>query len=88
MSFGILLQRLQPEEQEPDAAYPAVDLAGMAADRQRGLADMALAELRRLGGMRGLQAYCLECPLRAGTRPDGDTVPRALLGNWLGLLAR
>jgi len=86
MSFGALLQRLQPEEQE-DAAYPTGDLAGMAADRQRGLAATAVAELQRLGGMRGLQAYCLECPLRTDTKQSrGDPSLKTLLGRWLELL--
>ncbi len=85
MSLAAVFQRLQPEEEEPDGARLAGDLAGMAADRQRGLADRAVAELQRLAGMRGLQAYCLECPIRADGKPQGELALKALVGRWLGL---
>jgi protease-4 len=74
-----LMQRLAGDG---DSAPPAEarDLAGAIAERQSGLVARALAEAERLVGMRGVQAYCLECPTAAG--------PRLQRGGELSLLAR
>jgi protease IV len=81
-----LLQRLTGDK---DSAPPAQgrDFAGALTDRQVGLVARALAEAERLVGTRGVQAYCLECPVQAGGVPmaKADLTMLARIGRVLGL---
>jgi len=71
-----LLQRLRRGEAR--AAFGGgSDWVGLAAARQRRLARRVLADVERIAGARGVQAYCLDCPagasgasLRRPQRPD------------------
>ncbi|MFA7602625.1 MAG: signal peptide peptidase SppA [Novosphingobium sp.] len=85
--LGALLRRLGAGDE--DSAPPAEvrDLAGALADRQTSLIGRALAGAERLVGTRGMQAYCLECPVQPGaTLPaQGDLTLLARIGALLGL---
>ena len=77
-AFSSFLESLREDD---DSAPPAQgrDMAALAAERQLALLGTALADVERMTGTRGMQAYCLECPVRA-------TAPVKLPD--LGMLAR
>lgn len=68
--WASLLQRLRGDD---DSAPPAEarDFAGAVAMRQVGLVGRAIADAERLVGTRGVQAYCLECPMPTSERLPG-----------------
>lgn len=71
--YASLLERLMGEDE--DSTEPgATDLAGVMAVQQRARLASAMAELQWLGGVRGAQAYCLDCtvPARGVTAPTGS----------------
>jgi protease-4 len=71
--YASLLERLMGEDE--DSSEPgATDLAGVMAVQQRARLASAMAELQWLGGVRGAQAYCLDCtvPARGVTAPTGS----------------
>jgi protease IV len=74
--YAALIDRLRGDD---EGGAPA-DLAGLVAERQRGLLARALGSAEALLGTRGAQAYCLECPVL----PRSD---KAVIGQF-GLLAR
>ena len=82
--FSSLLQRFAGDD---DSAPPAEarDLAGALALRQTGLFDRAIAEAERLAGVRGMQAYCLECPAGAASRPSPSRSLVAVLRLLVGM---
>jgi len=62
------------------------DMFGIIASRQRGLGERMLADLGRLFGSTGVQAYCLECPRNpatASSTPQQVSMWRTL-GKMLG----
>lgn len=65
--YASLLEALTGEEEE--AAPGATDLAGLVALRQEARLGGALAELGWLAGVRGAQAYCLDCPVALRALP-------------------
>lgn len=65
-------------------ASGGLDWAAMTTTRQRAMVTQALAEATRLTAVRGIQAYCLECP--AAPRALPDRAPEG--GNWLAVAAR
>lgn len=72
---------------EPDSAPPNEgDLFAVLADRQTGMIARALTDAQRMIGVRGAQAYCMECPVTAAPvhRPVGGAL--GLLA-WLKALA-
>jgi len=78
--YASLLERLMGEDE--DSSEPgATDLAGVMAVQQRARLASAMAELQWLGGVRGAQAYCLDCTVPA----RGVTAPAA--GGWLAKAA-
>lgn len=62
-----LLERLRGGDEDSAPPSSVRDLAGVVADRQMRLVGQALADAERLAGVRGVQAYCLECSAAAGT---------------------
>ncbi|MEO6093315.1 MAG: signal peptide peptidase SppA [Novosphingobium sp.] len=56
----------------------ARDWAGLAAERRSALVRRALADVERLGGESGVQAYCLDCPITGGGTPPGKPQPETL----------
>lgn len=76
--YASLLERLTQDEEGEQAV--GNDFAAIAANRQQQQLGQALAGLERLLGARGAQAYCLDCPVAAGSVRDAR--------GRLGLLAR
>jgi len=82
-ALGTLLQQFQPAE-DSEAAAPGRDWAALVADRQRALAGGLLADVERLAGTRGVQAYCLECPVEAAALPHSNFAFKAAVVRFLG----
>ncbi|MCB2075998.1 MAG: signal peptide peptidase SppA [Novosphingobium sp.] len=82
--FATLLQRMRGSEaEEGDVIGRGFDWAAMAAGRQDALAARLLADVDRITGTRGLQAYCLECS------PDRETArDRSARQSFLAAIAR
>lgn len=59
------------------------DLFGTVASRQQALIGQAMSDLERLLGTRGMQVYCLECPVSPRTHAQP---PES--GGWLAIVAR
>jgi protease-4 len=78
--FAGLLGQLMAEEQRETSAV-GMDLAAIAARRQQALLGRIVAEVDRIGGTQGVQAYCLECGSQSVRTAHGNT-------NFLGLLVR
>jgi protease-4 len=60
--YASLIERLVKRDGAREAPSEARDMFGLVASRQRGLGARMLADLGRLFGSTGVQAYCLECP--------------------------
>lgn len=73
--YASLLERLVGGDEEDEAPVAGGDLAGLVAARQQAQLARALGELSWFAGARGVQAYCLDCPLApaATTRRGGDS---------------
>lgn len=84
VTLGALMQRLQPED-DGQAASRASDWAAIAAERQQAFAARLMADVDRLSGVRGMQAYCLECPVEVTPTPRAGAALKALLMRRLGL---
>lgn len=90
--FGGVIQQLMGESDAADeasvwagnAAAPR-DFAGLAAQRQMGLAGQLAADLQRLLGGSGAQVYCLEC---AGLTPAPAVAAPPAAASWWATLAR
>lgn len=67
----------------PGESHAATDVTGLVALRQQALGLRMLADLQRLTGVAGAQAYCLECGAQAG---QGGAA--AAPTGWLALLLR
>ena len=84
--FTALLHKLG--KAKAAAGVKGLDLAGMASERQHGLVRQAQMQASRLFAARGIQAYCLECPVTpaaAQPKPDGAEAPvimRFFSGIW------
>ena len=76
-------------DEEDSAPSEGQDLVGMAATGQRALLGQALAEVERLLGARGAQAYCLECPVAVRAPPSsrGELGMIARIAALIGLSA-
>ncbi|MGB3805670.1 MAG: signal peptide peptidase SppA [Erythrobacter sp.] len=60
------------------------DLFAMAARQREDLVARVIADLRRVSGAQGVQAYCLECPVETAARqPASNLDALDLLGDWL-----
>ncbi|MCB2078669.1 MAG: signal peptide peptidase SppA [Novosphingobium sp.] len=82
--FAALLQGMRSGKAR--VAAPR-DLAGIAASRQQAMIAQALTDVDRLAGLRGVQAYCLECPVRTDRDGRADTSMIGILTRFLGLTA-
>jgi protease IV len=77
--YASLIERLGGGEEE-QAPVAGRDLFGLVAQRQQDQLARALGDLNWLTGVRGAQAYCLDCPVAAGAaRPN-------LNASWLARL--
>jgi protease IV len=79
--YDSLLRQLLTSSTEPAAAAPRSDLFGLAAHQQAQLKGQLSADLARLTGTGGVQAYCLECPTHRIALPLAPDD-----GGWLGRL--
>lgn len=61
--YASLIERLTRDDDDSAPPSGGRDFAGLVADRQAGVVGRALADAKRLMGTRGMQAYCLECPV-------------------------
>ncbi|MGB3712358.1 MAG: signal peptide peptidase SppA [Erythrobacter sp.] len=60
------------------------DLFAMAARQREDLIACVIADLRRVSGAQGVQAYCLECPVETAARqPASNLDALDLLADWL-----
>lgn len=84
-SFGTIIQQMLEDDGDDATTAHAGDFAAIAAGRQQALAGRLIADVDRLAGTRGVQAYCLECPLTAATAPKPGMALKAALARWLGL---
>jgi protease-4 len=75
--YASLIERLGGGEEEDQAPTTGYDLIGQVAQRQQSQIAHALGDLSWLSGVRGAQAYCLDCPVTPSA-PD-----RAEGANWL-----
>lgn len=82
---SLLRQLVGNQAKSSSAAYQRADLFGMAARQQAMLAGQLNADLARLLGGGGVQAYCLECPERSGVPPRAQA-PGEGRGHWLAVL--
>jgi protease-4 len=83
--YGSLIEKLMGgENAPPDEAH---DLFGLIAARQQGMLGRALGDVERMLGTRGVQAYCLECPMQAApAKGKAETMGRLeRIGRALGL---
>lgn len=64
--YASLLEQLGGGEEEDQAPVAGRDLFGLVAQRQQAQLSGALSDLGWLTGVRGAQAYCLDCPVAAG----------------------
>ncbi|SFG18314.1 protease-4 [Novosphingobium sp. CF614] len=71
-AFTSFIEQLEAKPQDDTAAY---DFAGLVAARQQAQAGRALGQLEGLLGMRGVQAYCLECPPLPGAGVKAKNLP-------------
>jgi protease IV len=80
--YASIIEQLIGDE---DSAPPARsgDLAGLIADRQQSLVARALSDVDRMIGVRGIQAYCGECPLPLARAPKLDAGLLARVAGWL-----
>jgi protease IV len=81
--YDTLLRQLLASSVEPAARGPRADLFALAAHQQAQLQGQLSADLTRLMGTGGVQAYCLACPQHRGSiaaRPASDAGPFA---QWL-----
>lgn len=85
-TFSTLLREAMSGEQARGRAG-AQDLAGALAREQLGLAARLEADLSRLIGGTGIQAYCLECEGGRSTVPQGAASARESVG-WMAILSR
>lgn len=69
---------------ESDRA-PSGDIFAMVALRQQGLLAQAANDVERLLSVRGMQAYCMECPPSAATRA-ATPAPQGWLGKLLAFI--
>ncbi|MDE8652669.1 signal peptide peptidase SppA [Novosphingobium album (ex Liu et al. 2023)] len=84
--FSQFLAGLSRREAGGEASAGGGDIAALFARRQQDLLEQAIGQAQALVAVRGVQAYCLECPRieRAATPPPA--VPASLLGR-LAVLA-
>lgn len=85
--YASMIERLIMRDSARDAPSEARDMFGLVASRQRGLAARMLADLGRLFGSAGVQAYCLECPANpapASAKGQQEGMWQAL-GKMLGI---
>ena len=83
--YASLVERLTGDDGEDE--QQASDFSALVARRQQAGLTRIAADLARLAGTRGAQAYCLDCPVAQGaaTRPDAARSLMALARQWLGL---
>jgi protease-4 len=79
--YASLLERLGGGDEEEQAPAAGQDLFGLVAQRQQDQLARALGDLSWLTGVRGAQAYCLDCPVAAGG------AQRVKGGAWLAKLS-
>jgi protease IV len=79
--YASLLERLGGGDEEEQVPAAGRDLLGLVAQRQQDQLARALGDLSWLTGVRGAQAYCLDCPVAASAAPRVDR------GSWLTKLA-
>lgn len=82
--FGTILQQMLEEDDDAKTARVG-DFAAIAAGRQQALAGRLVADVERLAGARGIQAYCLECPAPPRSAPASHAALKVALARWLGL---
>lgn len=89
--YDSLLRQLLSESRihRASGSGQARDLFAFAAREQAGLAARLGADLDRLLGGKGVQAYCLECPRAAVAQPISGGTPASAQTSWLvALLGR
>lgn len=89
--YDSLLRQLLSESRihRTSGGGQARDLFAFAAREQAGLAARLGADLDRLLGGKGVQAYCLECPRAAVAQPISGGTPASAQTSWLvALLGR
>jgi len=89
--YDSLLRQLLSESRihRASGGGQARDLFAFAAREQAGLAARLGADLDRLLGGKGVQAYCLECPRAAVAQPISGGTPASAQTSWLvALLGR
>ena len=78
--FARYIKALSHDGDDETATGAVRDWAGLVAERQASVMSKAIADLERIGGRYGVQAYCLECPdvPRAAASPHSgmSTLPR------------
>ncbi|MFL0672826.1 MAG: signal peptide peptidase SppA [Erythrobacter sp.] len=84
---SLLRQLLSSEARAIPATSQRADLFGLAARQQAMLAGQVSADLARLMGGGGVQAYCLECPERGTAAPGARSLGDGS-GHWLTALLR
>ncbi|ODT00283.1 MAG: signal peptide peptidase SppA [Erythrobacter sp. SCN 62-14] len=84
---SLLRQMLSDSSARQNAdAGAARDLFALAAREQMGLAGRLNADLERLLGGKGVQAYCLECPPGAAPQAASAALPSHAVLRWLAPL--
>ncbi len=80
--YQSLIQSLVSDESEA-RGNGGQDMFGMVALRQQALAGQATSDLERLLGSRGMQVYCLECPVAPRARAEAEQ-----RGGWFDSLMK
>jgi protease-4 len=76
----------QSDDADDGGDEPASDYVGMIAARQRAQLAKAVGDVGHLLGVRGAQAYCLDCPAPLGVmKPAGHPSFWGQLAVWMGL---
>lgn len=82
--FASVLERLGGGEEEEAAPAAGSDLFAMVAQRQQDQLARALGDLHWFAGVKGVQAYCLDCPATQRARAPVREV--SLLSRLVGLI--
>lgn len=80
---SLLRQWLRSDTAPAGGENGRVDLFALAAAGRNDLVRQLGADLERLTGTRGVQAYCLECPVRSGAAAAQAPAAPGALGEWL-----
>lgn len=86
-NYDSLIRQLVTRNTAPAPITQGGDIFALAARRNGDLAERLTSDAQRLLGTRGVQAYCLDCPVGVSTQVDGSVIGRDRAGGLIDWLA-